>query len=153
MSILRILKRNSRCLPMTRRPGKNTSQSVWSLAVYHSHHSEQVRFWAPWGLSGKESACQCVRLNFNSWVGRSSGEGNDNPLQFSCLRNPIERGTWQAAVHGITKSGPLMSDWAGTWESNYFIWKLFTLFVLHMEKLRPIKERNISKIAYFVQAV
>ena len=152
-SILRIVKRNSRCLPMTRRPGRNTSQSVQSLAVYHSHHSKQVRLWAPWGLSGKDSACQCMRLKFNSWVGRSSGEGNGNPFQFSGLRNPMERGTWQAAVHGITKSGPLLSDWAGTWESNYCIWKLFIHFVLHMEKLRPMKERNISKIAYFVQAV
>ena len=89
------MKRNSRCLPMTRRPRRNTSQSVQCLTAYDSHHSEQVRFWAPWGLSGKESACQYMRLKFNPWVGRSSGEGNGNPLQFSCLKNLMERGTWQ----------------------------------------------------------
>ena len=35
--------------------------------------------------------------------GRSPGEGNGNPLQCSCLGNPIDRGAWQAAVHGVTK--------------------------------------------------
>ena len=35
--------------------------------------------------------------------GRSPGEGNDNPLQYSCLGNPMVRGTWWAAVHGVTK--------------------------------------------------
>ena len=36
--------------------------------------------------------------------GRSSGEGNVNPLQYSCLENPMERGTWRATVHRVTKS-------------------------------------------------
>ena len=35
--------------------------------------------------------------------GRSPGEGNGNPLQYSCLENPMDRGAWQAIVHGITK--------------------------------------------------
>ena len=37
-------------------------------------------------------------------LGRSPGEGNDNPLQYSCLGNPMDRGAWQATVHGIAKS-------------------------------------------------
>ena len=36
--------------------------------------------------------------------GRSPGGGNGNPLQYSCLENPMDRGTWQATVHGVTKS-------------------------------------------------
>ena len=36
--------------------------------------------------------------------GRSLGEGNGNPLQYSCLENPMDRGVWQAIVHGVTKS-------------------------------------------------
>ena len=36
--------------------------------------------------------------------GRSAGEGNGNPLQYSCLRNPMDRGAWWATVHGITDS-------------------------------------------------
>ena len=36
--------------------------------------------------------------------GRSPGEGNGYPLQYSCLENPMDRGTWQATVHGVAKS-------------------------------------------------
>ena len=36
--------------------------------------------------------------------GRSPGVGNGNPLQYSCLKNPIDRGAWRATVHGVTKS-------------------------------------------------
>ena len=39
-------------------------------------------------------------------LGRSPGEGNGNPLQYSCLENPMDRGVWQATVHGVTKSWP-----------------------------------------------
>ena len=42
--------------------------------------------------------------------GRSSGVGNGNPLQYSCLENPMDRGAWQATVHGITKSQTKLSD-------------------------------------------
>ena len=38
-----------------------------------------------------------------TWFERSPGKGNGNPLQYSCLGNPMEREAWQAAVHGVTK--------------------------------------------------
>ena len=37
-------------------------------------------------------------------LGRSPGEGNGNPLQYSCLGNPIDRGAWQATTHGVTEN-------------------------------------------------
>ena len=37
-------------------------------------------------------------------LGRSPGEGNGNPFQYSCLENPMDRGAWQATVHGVTKN-------------------------------------------------
>ena len=43
-------------------------------------------------------------------LGRSPGEGNDNPLQYSCLENPMDRGAWQAVIYGITKSQTPLSD-------------------------------------------
>ena len=49
----------------------------------------------PAGTSGKESACQCRRRWFISWVGRSPRGGNGNPLQYSCLENAMDEGTWQ----------------------------------------------------------
>ena len=64
----------------------------------------------PKGLSGKESACQCKRHGFNCGSGRSPGEGNGNPLQYSCLGNPIDRRPWQARVHGVSKSRTQLSN-------------------------------------------
>ena len=40
-------------------------------------------------------------------LGRSPGEGNDNPLQSSCLGNPMDRGAWQATVHGVSKESDM----------------------------------------------
>ena len=51
----------------------------------------------------KESACQRRSCGFHPWVGKSPGEGNDNPLQYSCLGNPMDRGAWQVTVHGVAK--------------------------------------------------
>ena len=42
--------------------------------------------------------------------GRSPGEGNGNPLQYSCLENPMDRGAWLATVHGVAKSWTRLSD-------------------------------------------
>ena len=49
------------------------------------------------------------------------GEGNDTPLQYSCLENPIDRGTWWAAVHGVLKSRTWLSDWTELKE-NWYTW-------------------------------
>ena len=49
----------------------------------------------PGGLDGKESACNAGELNSIPGSGRSSGEGGGNPLQYSCLDNPKDQGTWQ----------------------------------------------------------
>ena len=62
--------------------------------------------------SGKESACQCRRTRDPGSVpelGRSPGEGNGNPLQYSCLENPKDRGAWWATVQGVAKSQTRLS--------------------------------------------
>ena len=58
-------------------------------------------------LSGKEPTCQCRRLGFDPWVGKIPGEGNDNPLQYSCLGNPMDRVAWWATVHRIAKESDI----------------------------------------------
>ena len=58
----------------------------------------------PGGSGGKASACNAGDPGSIPGSGRSPGEGNGNPLQYSCLENPMDRGAWQAAVHGVTKS-------------------------------------------------
>ena len=47
---------------------------------------------------------------FISWLGRSLRERNGNPLQYSCLENPVDRGAWRDTVHGVAKSQTLLSD-------------------------------------------
>ena len=59
----------------------------------------------PWWLSGKESACNAGDLGLIPGLGRYPGEGRGNPLQYSCLRNPMDRGAWWAAVRGIARVG------------------------------------------------
>jgi len=54
--------------------------------------------------AGKESACSVGDLGSIPGLRRSPGEGNDNPLQYSCLENPMERRAWWAIVHGVTES-------------------------------------------------
>ena len=54
----------------------------------------------PWWFSGKESACKAGGTSSIPGSGRSPGEGSGNPLQYSCLENPMDRETWQAIVHG-----------------------------------------------------
>ena len=56
------------------------------------------------GSDGKESACNAGDPGLVPRSGRSPGVGNGNPLQYSCLENPMDRGARQATVHGITKS-------------------------------------------------
>ena len=58
----------------------------------------------PGGSGGKVSACNAEDLGSISGSGRSHGEGNGNPLQYSCLENSMDGGAQQAVVHGITKS-------------------------------------------------
>ena len=48
--------------------------------------------------------------DIGDWWGRSLGKGNGNPLQYSCLENPMDRGAWWATVHGVTKSWTRLSN-------------------------------------------
>ena len=57
----------------------------------------------PGDSDGKESACNAGDPGLVPGLGRAPGEGNSNPLQYSCLENPIDRGAWQATVHGVRK--------------------------------------------------
>ena len=58
----------------------------------------------PGGSDGKESACNVGNLSSILGWGRAPGGVHGNPLQYSCLENPIDRGAWWATVHGVAKS-------------------------------------------------
>ena len=104
---------------------------TWKGVDYLGGGSAQIMGF-PGGISGKESACRCRRYKscrLDPWSERSPGEGNDNPLQYSCLGNPMDRGAWQAIVHGVATSG--------TWPS---VW-------VHTPKLSVFEEEVIEKVS------
>ena len=63
----------------------------------------------PSGSDSKESAYNVGDLGLIPGLGRSSGEGNDNPLQYSYLENPMDRGDLWATIHGVAKSQTRLS--------------------------------------------
>ena len=93
----------------------------------------------------KESACQCRRRGFDPWIGKFPGEGNSNPLQNSCLENPMDRGAWWATAHGVAQNQTRLSNftftfhfqchqvvlktlpWAGRWGLNPHFGKISEL--------------------------
>ena len=66
----------------------------------------------PGGSDGKESACNAGAEGSVAGLGRSPGEGNGFPLQYSCLKNSMDRGVWWATVRGVAKSQTRLSDTA-----------------------------------------
>ena len=64
----------------------------------------------PGGSEVKAPACNAGDLGSIPGLGRSTGEGNGNPLQYSCLENPMDGGAWWATVHGVAKSQTRLSN-------------------------------------------
>ena len=62
------------------------------------------------GSEVKASACNAGDLGSIPESGRSPGDGNGNPLQYSCLENPTDGGAWWATVHGVAKSRIRLND-------------------------------------------
>ena len=68
----------------------------------------------PWCLSDKKSACQCRDTRVVGWIPglrRSPGEENGNPLQYSCLGNPLDSRAWRATVYGVAKKSDRLSNY------------------------------------------
>ena len=81
---------------------KNEMKVCWGLQDF------------PGGSDGKASVYNLGDLGFIPGSGRSPGEGNGKPLQYYCLENPMDRGAWQATVHGVAKSWTRLSDFTFT---------------------------------------
>ena len=67
----------------------------------------RLQYGLPWGLRWKESSCNAgdIRnVGLIPGLGRSPEEGNGNPLQYSCLESPMDRGAWHATVHRVAES-------------------------------------------------
>ena len=82
----------------------------------------------PHSSVGKESACNAGDLGSIPGSGRSPGEGNGNPLQYSCLEKSMDRGAWQATVHGFAKSQTWLSMHACINDISFSLLTYFTLY-------------------------
>ena len=73
-----------------------------------------MRYYFNWGFpgssAGKESACNAGDPGSVPGLGRCPKEGIGYPLHYSCLENPVDRGSWWATVHGVTKSQTQLND-------------------------------------------
>ena len=113
------------------------------------HHS-YLRIDFPGGSDGKASVYNVVDPGSISGLGRSPGEGNGNPLQDYCLENPMDRGAWQATVHGVTNSQTRLSNFTILYytlgQSSY------EHFCFHTLSFQPsCKKYYFLKIAYILK--
>ena len=77
---------------------------ICRIVYYPLAELKCILFDFPGGSVSKASAHNVGDPGSNPGLGRSSAEGNGNPLQYSCLENPVDGGAWWATVHGVTKS-------------------------------------------------
>ena len=80
------------------------------VVFFCSWHTVRNTMGFPDGSASKDSACNAGDIGSVPGSRRSSGEGNDNPFQYSCLGNPTDRGAWWATVHRVAKSWEWVSD-------------------------------------------
>ena len=93
--------------------------------------------------SGKNSTCKAGDAGVSRSIpgsGRSSGGGNDNPLQYSCLENSTDRGAWQATVCGVTKSQTRQHTGMNTWSKRI----LDRFCITHVVKMKTIKFKQFN---------
>ena len=85
--------------------------------------------------SGKESAFQsrrCKRHVFDPWIGKTLAAGNGNPLQYSFLENPMDKGTWWTRVHGVAKSQIRLSMYTRMHTQRYLILYIYIYIYLYI---------------------
>ena len=111
------------------------------------------------GSGSKVSACNAGDPGSISGLGRSPGEGDGNPLQHSCLENPMDGGAWQATVHGVPKSGTRLSDFTHSLthskpRSTFLIFILavcqyVTLLMFHSLKIYVSGNKLLPTLLYY----
>ena len=100
----------------------------------------------PGGSDGKVSAYNAGDLGSIPGLGRSPGEGNGNPLQYSCLENPMDGGAWLATVHGVAKSQTQLSDFTITITNNQNLRK----YIIYNSNKNTVSGINLTKCKTFI---
>ena len=94
-------------LPATNEQGL---QGLQHPAIPSSFENGLCQQFFPGSSDSKESPCDAGDMGLIPGLGRSPGEGHGNPLPYSCLVNPMDRGAWRATVHGVANSWTRLSD-------------------------------------------
>ena len=97
-----------------------SSKPISAFDFYHHYEFQRELIWnlgLPSCFSGKESTCNTGDVVLIPRLGRSPGEGNGNPHEYSCLANPMDRGVWQATIHGVKKELD-MTSWLNNSNNN-----------------------------------
>ena len=118
-----------------------------------------LRRWSPGGFpgkppsEGKASTCNAGNLGSIPGSGRSPGEGNGNPFQYSCLKNPMDGGDWWATVHGVAKSRTRLSHFTFTFTLRLSVcWEhkgIMNFFSKGRSKPRSLKGEWTQKTSPF----
>ena len=104
-------------------PSSHTLNHLYARKSSHLINTSFFLSGFPGGSEVKASACNVGDLGSIPWLGRFPGEENGNPLQYSCLENPMDAGVWWATVHGVANSRTRLSDFT-------FFWLSCTAFVI-----------------------
>ena len=142
---------------------ENSSHSGWHVTCGQGTE-RWVGLWCsvihtsfPGSSVAKESDCSVGVLGLIPGLGRSPDEGNSKPLQYSCLENPMDRGAWQATVHGVTrvrhnlatKPSPWCSEWQGTvWVSWKLTWGCLFIWISVYQN-KPIQKSCLQCLSHF----
>ena len=95
------------------------------------HVAPNMLFKHFWWLKQKRICLQCWRAGSIPGSGRSPGEGNGNPLQYSYLGNSMDRGTWWASIHGVAKSQTWLTNTL-TLSPNFLICKMVVMIFIEL---------------------
>ena len=104
------------------------------------------------GTSGEEFLHQCrrcQRCQFDPWSGRSSGVGNHNLLQYSCLENSMDRGAWRATVHGVTERW----TWLSTHNTHTSLLQLCPCCLPGLELRLHTPDNTAVSLLYYCKAL
>ena len=120
------------CLNSPRKPSTNLTpgpagglenKNIWEMGLwicaFKKNSGDSWDF--PHGWDGKDSAYSAGDAGSIPGSGRSPGEGIGNPLQYSCLENPMDGGAWWATIHGVAKSWTQLSDFTAL---HFIVYKI-----------------------------
>ena len=125
--------------------GKRTRVNQWGLLRFLIALTSDF----PGSSDSKQSACNAGPPGLISGLGRAPGEGNDNPLQYSCLDNSMDIGAWWPIVCGVTKGQTWLSDWHKSQAAEILFTADSPLFA-HCMLAQPIPSVALKALPFFM---